>query len=36
VLPKRKITAVFPVVADASLRELREYEAFIMASAAEG
>lgn len=29
VLPKGKITAVFPIVADASLEELREYEAFI-------
>jgi hypothetical protein len=29
VLPKGKITAVFPIVADASLKELRDYEAFI-------
>jgi DNA-binding transcriptional regulator YhcF (GntR family) len=29
VLPKGKIVAVFPIVADASLEELREYEAFI-------
>jgi len=28
-LPKGKWKAVFPIVADASLRELREYEAFI-------
>ena len=35
-LPAGKITAVFPVVADGSLQELREYEAFIMGGGAEG
>lgn len=29
-LPKGKITVVFPIVADGSLNELREYESFIM------
>jgi DNA-binding transcriptional regulator YhcF (GntR family) len=36
VLPKGKITAVFPIVADGSLKELREYEAFISGRQVEG
>jgi hypothetical protein len=35
VLPKGKITAVFPIVADASLKELQGYEAFITGGQAE-
>ncbi len=33
VLPRNKLTVVFPIVADASLTELREYEAFIETAA---